>query len=1105
MTNYVPLHVHTERSLMDGIATAEEYAHRAIANGMKSVAITDHGTISGHREFGKVMRQHGLKPIFGIEAYITHDINDRRDRKLRTEPLDRVYNHIVLIAKNKTGYQNLSKLNEIAWTDGYFYKPRIDFELLARYSEGLIIGSACMSGLINSAIEVGEFAVAKHHLGTMRDIAGDDFYVEVMPHNVGSINGSLYEIADSFKIKTLVTPDCHHAHVGQKVIQEMMLIANTHPNLITHEELVEQERNLAVDGRLPSYDELDMYDSHVLRKLDRLYGPDRKMTFNKLDIHLLDGSEMWHGMGEDARPDSFSNTFEVDEKVDDIFLPENLDLLPVSFDNPHEIIRVKCKSFLDSGNYGQEYYDRLEQELSVIGEKNFDSYFLIVADAIEWAKSKGITVGPGRGSGVSSLVNFALGNTMVDPVKFGLLFFRFIDPSRDDWPDVDIDIEDRRRDEVKAYIAERYGRENVASIATYQRFQDKGIIKDIGRVLNIPLSEVNRVCKLVEFWAEYKHSVSAKWFRDKYPEVEYYGDQLRGRIRGTGMHPSGLVTSRIPLSEVAPIETRSPSDGNDRVSVVAVDMDETADIGLIKLDWLGLKALSTVVDTLKYIKELRGVSIDLYGIDYDDPAVFNMLTNGHTVGVFQCEQAPYTKLLVEMGIDNFNELAATNALVRPGAANTIGKEFVARKQGKKRVQYIHPVTKSFTEETYGLPIYQEQIMLLCTELAGMTMVEANKVRKITAKKKDPALLEEYRAKFVAGASQKIGQDGAESLWEDLLKWSDYGFNKSHAVAYSYISYWTAWLKKYYQLEFMTATLNNEKDKDSRTQYLIEARRLGIRVLLPHINSSESGFSIEGDAIRMGLSSIKCISDKIAGRYIDKRPFTSYTEVEEFTFTKGSGVNSRALSAMRCIGAVNFDDNSVSNNEIKQNLYEYLNLPEFASSMPEHWPAFASTAEEFEDQGAHIIIGIVTNVRKGKGWSLITIMDKTGSFGVFDNEDSVVVKGGQYVFLVGSNRIVDHVPFDQIEKSDSGVIKWLNMIDDPCATNELYILSFSQRMTKAGKRMGTIIASTSQRDLVSVVVFPTQFPVAWTKVRPGNAYRIVCEEGRDGGLVFKSVE
>ena len=1103
MTNYTPLHVHTEKSLMDGVATAEEYAKRAVELGMTSIAVTDHGTMSNHRSFAGIAKEYGLKPILGMEAYISSDIADKRDRKSRTDPLDRLYNHLTILVQNQKGYQNLSKLNEISWNEGYYSKPRIDFELLNQYSEGLVIGSACMGGLLNSAIEAGDFVVAKNHLGTLRDIAGDNFYIELMPHNNDGINTALLELADAYNIKTIVTPDCHHAHKGQKVIQEVMLINSTHPKEVTDLERKEQYAKLKDENRLPDYSSLSDDDRKAMEKFDYIYGPDRPMTFNKFDIHLLSPEEMEHGMGSDFRVESMHNTMEIAESIDTIEFSEGLDLLPHTVEDTAYVLRSKCENKLRNIPQGkdQKYWDRLNEELNVIiDQKHFDPYFLIVEDMVNWAKNQGIPVGPGRGSGAGSLVNYLLGNTRVDPVENHLLFFRFIDPSREDWPDVDIDFGDRRRGEVKEYIADKYG--YVASIATYQKFVGKGVVKDVSRVFNVPLSDVNKVNKLIDTWEDFENGSNAEWFRKKYPYVLTYGKQLVGRTRGTGVHASGLVTSRIPLSDVAPIETRSV-DGKTRMPVVAVDMEETANIGLIKLDVLGLKALTTIDDTLSLIKSRTGKDIDLYKIDIQDTNVYKMIGDGNTLGIFQCEQTPYTKLLVDIGVNKFEDLASSNALVRPGAMKTIGKEYMLRKTGRKKVTYIHPCTEWFTSDTYGLCIYQEQIMLLCTELAGMTMVDANKVRKITAKKKDASLLAEYREKFINGSAEKIGMEKASSLWEDMLEWSGYGFNKSHAVAYSLVSYWTAWLKYYYPIEFMTATLKNEGDKDSRTQYLIEAKRMGIKIMLPHVNRSGVDFTIENGGIRIGLSSIKYISENVAQQFINNRPFNSYEGLEQFVFTKGNHVNSRSLYALDAVGAANIGDHQ--NTNIRDNLYEYLNLPEVGASIPNWWRAYMTDVSEFEQSGACVVMGAVTNVRRGTGWSLVTVMDKTGSVGIFDAEDSKLLKGHSYILLVGDNRIVESVDLEGVGNSSANVVKYLNQKESRCAIGEYLIVDFVPRMTKAGKRMGTLIVSDHNHDLMSMVVFPDSFNIAYIKLQPGTRHRIKYDNGKDGGYIFKGVE
>ena len=540
---YVALHVHTDMgSLMDGVATPEEYADRALDIGMPAIAVTDHGSLSAHRSFYKATTSRGIKPILGIEGYITADRFDRRDKSERTTPLDLVYNHIVILAKNDQGLENLGKLNELAWNEGYYRKPRIDFEILDQYREGLIVSSACMSGLINKAIEVDDYAVAKQHLKWFSDRFGDDFYVEVMPHNPPEINKALVELADAAGHKIIVTPDCHHATVDQKVIQEMMLILNTHAKL---------EKDISFDKSVKHTD--------MMERLDYLYGKDRMMSFNKFDIHLLSADEMRIAMEENGgfRDDMFVNTMEVSNKIEDYTISRNLNLLPVEHRDPDKEIRKYAESFLEEKGLStnQEYVDRLNEELDIIKQKKFASYFIVVQNMLTWAKKNGIMVGPGRGSSAGSLVCYALGITDIDPIKYGLLFFRFIDIDRDDFPDVDSDIQDSRREEVKDYLERQY--RHVASIATFLQFKDKGVVRDVARCLNVPLSDVNRALKTIDTWDEYMMSKNVAWFREKYPEIEQYGGQLRGRIRGTGIHAAGVVTSKIPISKVAPMETRS--------------------------------------------------------------------------------------------------------------------------------------------------------------------------------------------------------------------------------------------------------------------------------------------------------------------------------------------------------------------------------------------------------------------------------------------------------------------------------------------------------------------------------------------------------------------
>jgi DNA polymerase III subunit alpha len=1087
--NYVGLHVHTHYSLFDGVATPEEYIDRAVELGMPALAITDHGTLSGHRELYRIAKAKGVKPILGVEGYFCADRFDKRAKAERTEPTDMVYNHIILLAKNQLGLENLNKINEIAWTEGYFNKPRFDFEILEKYSEGIIVLSGCLSGIIAKALEHGEYAQAKKHIEWFKRVFADDFYMELMPHNGAEVNKQLADLADEFKIQTVVTPDCHHVDESQKEIQEFKLLMNSHAKV----------------QKDTTYDKSKKQDG-MMKRLDYLYGEDRQMSFNKFDIHLLSYDEMKVAMESQGivREDMYINSITIADKIEDYDIKDGLNLLPVQYKNPDKELKALALDGLKSRGLdtNKEYLDRLDEELEIIKDKSFGPYFLVVSNMISWAKKENIMVGPGRGSAAGSLVCYALGITEIDPIPHGLLFFRFINPDRNDFPDIDTDIQDNRREEVKDYLVRQY--RHVASIATFLQFKDKGVVRDVARVLNIPLTDVNKVLKLVDTWDEYCSSKTTLWFREKYPEVEMYGDKLRGRIRGTGIHAAGVVTSKEPIFRHAPMETRSSTGSTDRIPVVAVDMEEAEKIGLIKIDALGLKTLSVIQDTLQMIKQNHFKDIKLLDIDLEDANVYEMLSSGYTKGVFQCEATPYTNLLIKMGVKNLNELAASNALVRPGAANTIGKDYIARKHGKQSVSYSHQVMKPFTEDTYGCILYQEQVMQACVYLGGMSMSEADKVRKIIGKKKDAKEFDVFKDRFISGASKFISPNNALDLWQDFEAHAGYSFNKSHAVAYSTVSYWTAWLKYHYPLEFMFALLKNEKDKDGRTEYLIEAKRMGIPIKLPHINDSDADFKIEGKGIRFGLTAIKYISDNIASKYIAARPFSSYKELEEFTFTKGNGVNSRALQALRVIGAANFSDNPRNEQEIKENLYDYLNLPEFNITVPSHYHAFIQEVCDFEEKGSFILMGMVKSIKRGKGWSRVEVLDKTGSVGIFDEEQTVIEPGKTYLLLATDNRIVSAIPVDEIKGSSNALVKFLNYKQLPFTDEEMFVVSFKPRITKTGKKMASLTLADTSRDLHPVTVFPTSFAQAYMHIEEGNSYKFKFGKTKDGTVIMEEV-
>jgi DNA polymerase-3 subunit alpha len=1088
--NFVHLHVHSYYSLMDGLNSPKELCQAALDAGQTAIAITDHGTLSSHRDMQIAAKETGIKPILGVEAYISP--TDRFDRSSKTDKSIQAYNHIILLAKNKKGLENINILQELAWNEGFYHKPRIDREILNEYSEGIIVLSGCLNGLMSKAIEKGEFGEAKLLLQGFKKTFSEDFYVEVQSHNPPEINAKLLELADELGIKSVATGDAHFAKEEDRILEEALLILSTSPKIDKDSDF-EMSRNI----------------KDMMERFNYLY-PDRRISFQDYNLFIQSREEIEADFNKAgiARTDIYDNTVEIANKIEAYDFYQGLDLLPVPKTDADDKLREMAYAGLEKIGFSndQVYIDRVEEELGVIASKNFASYFLVIADMINWAKTNDIRVGPGRGSAAGSLVCYALGITDVDPIKYDLLFFRFINPERNDFPDIDTDFEDRRRKEVKEYLKKKF--KHVASISTYTYFKDKGVIRDAARIFMVPLQEVNRAMKSIDTFEDFISSPNTKEFRAKYPEVVWLADRLRGRIRSVGVHAAGVVVAKDDLRNFAPVESRE--DAQDKVSgripVVAYDMDTVADIGLIKLDALGLKTLSVISDTLKSIKERTGKDIVLSDISLDDPAVYKMLSEGYTKGVFQAEATPYTNLLIKMGTDKFEDLVASNALVRPGAMNTVGAAYINRKHGNEAVDYTHTIMRPFTENTYGVIIYQEQVMQACVHLGGMTWAEADKVRKIIGKKKDAKEFDQFKDRFVTGASEHISKKKAEALWHDFEAHAGYSFNRSHAVAYSMLSYYTAWLKSYYPLEFMFSILKNENDKDARTEYLIESKRLGLKVLLPHINESDLYFSLQKDAIRFGLTDIKYISDNIANKIIEKRPFENYDHFIRESSTKGSGINSRAVSALNAIGGAAFKDNPRQGNE-KDNYYEYLGIPTFnLEGIPPRVKAQARPIEEFDDLGSFVMFGMVKGIKRGSGWARVELVDETGSIGLFHNEQTQIEVGQMYFILVGDNRIARYIKVSDIDPSSNDMfVDYLYRKEYDLDEDEYMVVNFTPYTTKAGKTMSHIVLSNKNKELTRVIAFPTMYKMTLAKMREGMKCKVVLSKLDDGTLNVKEIK
>jgi DNA polymerase-3 subunit alpha len=1074
---------------MDGLNSPAELVLAAKNAGQKSIAITDHGTLSSHRDFQIACKENHIKPILGVEAYISP--TDRFDRSSKTDKSIQAYNHIILLAKNKKGLENINTLQEIAWNEGFYHKPRIDREVLKEYAEGIIVLSGCLNGLISKAIERQEFSEAKLILKDFKQTFGEDFYIEVQSHNPKEVNDKLLELADELKIKAVATGDAHFAKGEDKVLEEAMLILSTNPKMDKEADFDESRK---------------MKD--MLDRFNYLY-PDRRISFQDYNLFIQTREEIEVDFKKTGinRVDIFENTLEIADKIQSYDFYQNLDLLPVPKTNADD--KLADMSFTGLKKLGldnnQAYIDRLNEELSIIKQKKFASYFLVVADMINWAKSQDMLVGPGRGSAAGSLVCYTIGITDVDPIKYDLLFFRFINPERNDFPDIDTDFEDRRRKEVKEYLKRKF--KHVASISTYTYFKDKGVIRDAARVFMVPLGDVNKALKSVDTFEDYLDSPNTKEFRTKYPEVTWLAERLRGKIRSVGVHAAGVVVAKDDIRKYAPVESRE--DAQDKVSgripVVAYDMDTVADIGLIKLDALGLKTLSVISDTLKSIKKRYNKDIDLSSLDLNDEEVYKVLSEGYTKGVFQAEATPYTNLLMKMGVSTFEDLAASNALVRPGAMDTVGPSYIKRKHGEEAVRFVHPIMKPFTENTFGVIIYQEQVMQACVHLGGMTWSEADKVRKIIGKKKDAKEFDQFQDKFIQGASLHISKQEAEQLWKTFEAHAGYSFNRSHAVAYSMLSYYTAWLKLHYPLEFLFSLLKNEGDKDARTEYLIEAKRLGLKVKLPHVNESEVNFSLQEDSIRFGLAEVKFISDSIANKIIDNRPYKNYEDFKSKAGKKGSGINSRAIASLNAIGGAAFEDNPRNGKE-SESYYEFLGIPTFNLDLPPRIKAQARPIEDFDPLGSFVIFGMVKNIKRGNGWARVEIVDETGSIGLFHTEQTQIETNQMYFILVGDNRIVRYINVKDIDpKSNDLFIDYLYRREYDLAEDEQIVVNFTPYKTKKGQTMAHIVMSDKYKNLKRAIVFSSMYPIALAKMRDGMTCRPITKPLDDGTLMVKEIK
>ncbi|MBI2618821.1 MAG: DNA polymerase III subunit alpha [Ignavibacteriales bacterium] len=837
MSEFVHLHNHSHYSLLDGAATIEGIVGAAAENKMPAVALTDHGVMFGALEFYKKARKAGVKPIVGCEAYIVTK-GSRRERSISAEMSKGrgrgAYHHILLLAKNETGYKNLIKLSTLGHTEGFYYKPRIDAELLEQYREGIVATSACPGGVVSAQLANGEYDEALSYAGIYKEIFGDDFYIEIQNHGLEvekPILANAPRLATELGLKLVATNDCHYIRPEHSISHNIML-------------------------HIPDASSTNTPDYMTLR-----YGTDQ-LFFKSAEAMSRLFSEF---------PEALRSTLEIAEKCN-LELEIHKNYMP-KFPIPPDAGVRTLEEYLDllatqglRRRYGSpepEAEQRLRHELSVIKTMGYAGYFLIVQDFINQAKQMGIRVGPGRGSAAGSLVSYSLGITDVDPLTFGLLFERFLNPDRVSMPDIDIDFADDKRDQVIEYVRSKYGAESVSQIITFGTLSSRAVLKDVGRVLGIPLSTIDSITKQIPVFqgkvtplAEALETVpDLKWVKQSADEkitlLVETAKVLEGMNRNVSTHAAGVVIAPGDISDYVPMYRTPQSE-----LMTQYNMKDLEEAGLLKMDFLGLRTLTVIENALRMIRENHGVDLDLTRIPPDDAKTLDLFSKGQTVALFQFESSGMQDYLRRLKPTSIHDLVAMNALYRPGPMENI-PDFIDRKHGRKTIAYLHPKLEASLKETYGIIVYQEQVIKIASDIAGFSLAKADLMRRAMGKK-DKLLMAEQKKEFVAGAlTNGIEKKTAAEIFDLIEKFASYGFNKSHSVAYSVLAYQTAYLKAHYPAEYMAATLTGEiGDTDKIVVFIDDSRKLGMAVLPPDVNESGVDFVVTPKGIRFGLSAIK---------------------------------------------------------------------------------------------------------------------------------------------------------------------------------------------------------------------------------------------------------
>ena len=867
MGEFVHLHLHTEYSLLDGATRISSIADKALALGQDAVAITDHGVMYGAVEFYNSLKEKGVKPIIGCEVYVAP-----RSRHLKEGKTDSSGNHLILLCKNEIGYKNLSYMVSMSFIDGFYSKPRIDMELLAAHSEGLIALSACIAGKIPQLILAGSMPEAEAAALELKEIFGEDFYLEIQNHGIDDerkANYGLKLISEKYDIPLVATNDVHYLERAD---------ANTQATLMCI-----QMNTLISEGRPLGFETDEFYMKST---------QEMKVLFS-------------------GYKDAISNTVKIAEKCNFDFDFAHLhlpDFKPEGGATHKDKLRADAyEGFNLKINQGRidfskhsraEYEARIEYELSVIDKMGFNAYFLIVSDFVTYAKRKGIPVGPGRGSGAGSLVAFLVSITDVDPMAFDLLFERFLNPERVSMPDFDIDFCYNRREEVIDYVKSKYGDDRVAQIVTFGTLAPRAAVRDVGRAIGVPYGRVDTVAKLIpRDSSSIEEAIKTAELKELYStdlEVRQLLDlsmKLEGMPRHASTHAAGVVITEKPTYEYVPLSYSGSG------VVTQFDMNTDAMLGLVKFDFLGLRYLTVINDAISEIKK-REPEFDITKIPLDDKETFKLLCEAKTDGVFQLESGGMKQVLTKLLPSCLEDIIACVALYRPGPMDSIDS-FIARKHGQERVEYKIPELKEILDVTYGCIVYQEQVMQICRKLAGYSYARADIVRRAMSKKKAAAMQAEREA-FVTGClDHGVSAKLAEEIFEEMLGFAKYAFNKSHATAYGIISYRTAYLKAHYPAEYFTALLTSVLDNTSKVrEYIVDASRFGIKVLSPDINSSDERFTTDNGNIRFGLLAIKNVGRNFARSVISNRNISKFTSFDDFVSRMiNSDLNKRTVESL----------------------------------------------------------------------------------------------------------------------------------------------------------------------------------------------------------------